>query len=374
MDRVFIGWGYASREWWPLVRLEWGGCTGGERSSVRRRLGPTGRVRSRRGAGFSSRIQVRSRTCYETPAVSRPWKWGGGRSGTALSSSAGRAPSPVQQDRRHPHGRQRETDPRDREQGEGGELDRQALALLIVEAPGLGGHPAAGEPPGVRPVVDPRQGEAHQEHHHRPLPELRGHRRGPAPAPVDDERGEQAEDASRRPDRGRAASQVREQETHRPGDAEHHERARRAVDFGDGGAEVPDPHQVEEDVQQSAVEIDRGEERPPPALPPRQPAGHSELVEGARPGRENREEAVEAEDLPGLERQRRDVKDHAARDDEGDEIEAPPEPALDGRSVAEEPGPPRPAERAFLLVDADQLPALRADHRALGLPDHYGPA
>src|SRR5438093_12304587 len=156
MDRVFIGWGYASREWWPLVAVGWGGFNGGERASVRRRLGPTGRVGSRRGAGFSSRIQVRSRTCYETPAVSRPWKWGGGRSGTALSRSAGRAPSPVQQDRRHPHERQHEADPRDREQGEGGDLDRQALALLVVEAHRLGGHPPAGEPPGLRPVLDPR--------------------------------------------------------------------------------------------------------------------------------------------------------------------------------------------------------------------------
>ena len=190
-----------------------------------------------------------------------------------------------------------------------------------------------------------------------------------APA-VHDQRGEQSEDAARGADRGRAGREVRDQEARRAGEAEDDERARRTVDLDHGGPEVPDPHQVEEDVEQAAVEVDGGEDRPPPALVPRHSARHAELVERAHPGREEREHAAHLEDRLGLEHECGDVEHDAGGADERDQVDPVAEQALELGRPAVESRSPRAAERAAWLAHADELPALRADHRTLRPAQH----
>ena len=57
-------------------------------------------------------------------------------------------------------------------------------------------------------------------------------------------------------ERTKPATPPAREDDHEPGGAE---------ELLDRGRELADPQQVEDDVEQAAVEIDRGDERPPPA-------------------------------------------------------------------------------------------------------------
>jgi hypothetical protein len=91
------------------------------------------------------------------------------------------------------------------------------------------------------------------------------------------------------PTLGVVRDEVRDEEPDRAGDHEDDERARRSIRVFDRRSEISNPHHVEEDVEQTTMEEDRGEQRPPPMLAPRDTTGHAELIERTRARRQDRE-------------------------------------------------------------------------------------
>src|SRR5467141_2164307 len=77
------------------------------------------------------------------------------------------------------------------------------------------------------------------------------------------------------------ADQVREREPEHARRGVDDDEARAAEELLDRGRELTHPEHVEDDVEQAAVEVDAGEERPPPAGRPRGRARHAEPDEGA---------------------------------------------------------------------------------------------
>src|SRR5438132_8242611 len=265
-------------------------------------------------------------------------------------------------DEREPNARHREE-----RQHHAQDHRRAPFAALPKRAHAGRRQPATGEAARMGPVVDRRHHEAHHEHDQRPLPDLRGERRMADPAPIDDQGGQEAEDRARGADGGMPGDRIGDQESDHPRDVEDHERTRRPPVLHHGGAEISDPEHVEEDVEQRAMQVDRGQQRPPPVLRPGQSTRHPELIERARAGRQDVEKAARMENRVGLERQRGDVEHDACADDDAHQIEPPPDETLQPGTVAIEAGIPGAAERALLLADRDELAAARADHRALSL-------
>ena len=159
------------------------------------------------------------------------------------------------------------------------------------------------------------------------------------------------EDEARHPARG--------EDDHEPGGAE---------ELLHRGSELAHPQEVEDDVEQAPVEIDGGEERPPPARPPRRLAGHAERHERAGSGREQVERApgrcTAARGRAGWTRRRPTTHTIVtARAKSSRPISRRGE-----RAEAPQPGPPRPAVEADRGVHAVELAARVAEAGAGALP------
>src|SRR5213076_3099054 len=99
----------------------------------------------------------------------------------------------------------------------------------------------------------------HDEQEQRPLPVLlQDHPPEDAPAlpAVGDDRAEEPEDRARCTDREPYAERVGDDEARDARDREDDDEPRGPVDL-DGGAELADPEDVEQNVEQPAVEVDR---------------------------------------------------------------------------------------------------------------------
>src|SRR4030095_7752745 len=150
---------------------------------------------------------------------------------------------------------------------------------------------------------------------------------------------------------------------------EDHDEARPAEGLLDRRRELSDPEQVEEDVQQAAVQIDRGEERPPEARGPGDRAGEAEPDERAVAGREHVERVAGPERGAGIQQDRGDVERDAYDGDRPREVEPAHQPTDPG-AEAPEAWAARPAVKAFGGVHPVELAAAVAEARARSLPEH----
>ena len=162
----------------------------------------------------------------------------------------------------------------------------------------------------------------------------------------------------------------------RTGAEPHHARGRvddhhpaRPVQLTHFGSQLPDPHHVEDDVQQTAVQPGCAQQRPPAAvLEHRLRAGRAENKQTLERWRQNPEQAAaHGNAAPG---ERDDVHDRAQPGDEGDEAEIMSE-ASERRREAEQRRVPAAAVIALLVLDADQVSARHADDGAGRLPPEH---
>ena len=174
------------------------------------------------------------------------------------------------------HGRQN----RQHRQREADDGDEDVIDLFRVQRIEEPPHEvAAHKSPGVGPVVDARHDEAEHAHGQRPTQGLRT-------APSSSRRAFRSTQAHRaaqrstptRPpsDRRRPAAAAEAQDTAPPPNwrqnpatpADHidDDHAARTVQLAHAGRQLPDPHEVEDDVQQAAVQPRRAEHRPPAAV------------------------------------------------------------------------------------------------------------
>ena len=147
-----------------------------------------------------------------------------------------------------------------------------------------------------------------------------------------------------------------------------HERPRGPVDLGRDGTEVSNPHYIENDVQQSAMQVDSREECPPPAQLPCDTTRHPELVECTATRRQQRHQTSGGGDRFRLQQQGHRVEADTGNHNQRDEVEMAPHETLEHRRPPEQAGPPRATEGTLRLVDPDELVAVRADDRPLRLP------
>src|SRR5437867_2443148 len=252
-------------------------------------------------------------------------------SGSVTASRAERGPD-----------REPEPDQRQDDGDHGEQLVQPSLVAMLGEREREAGEKPAEEPAPVGPVVHTLHEEAEGKEHEGPLSVLAQHHpaEDTASLPTKGHDGpEQAEDGAGRANREGNADHVRDDE---PGDArdrEDDDEARGPVQLLDGGTELADPEDVEDDVKDAAVQVDRGEEGPPAALGPREAAGHSERVQSPAGGREQ----IEA---PGSEHRER-IEDEAP-DIQGD---ADRSHRVREAPVAEELGE-RPAEAPHSRVSS----------------------
>ena len=171
-----------------------------------------------------------------------------------------------------------------------------------------------------------------------------------------------------------AAGDRAEQESANAGDRVDDHRAARAVHLRRGGAELPHPQHIEQDVEEAPVQPGRADDGPPaPVDEHGDGAAGAQQEQALHARRQQREEALHA-DAPAREQQRRDVQGRAAPHDQRDEPEVAAEPAQE-RSKAPQTGIAAAAGQASLVTHAHQGPARGADDRTAGLAcEHQGSA
>src|SRR5579871_396013 len=125
------------------------------------------------------------------------------------------------------------------------------------------GDKSAGEAAGMRPVVDAAHEKTHHEHRDGPRPGLTADNARPRSAAVVHQRAEQSHDGGRCAQRLRGPDEAAQQKTRDARDRVDDDHPPGAVKLGDRGSELPNPEQIEPDVQQAAVEPRRAERRPP---------------------------------------------------------------------------------------------------------------
>ena len=146
-----------------------------------------------------------------------------------------------------------------------------------------------------------------------------------------------------------------------PGHGEDDEKAERPEQLADHRPELPHPEHVEEDVQQSPVQVDRRDHRPPVPLHHHgDHPGHAEH-QGRVPARRQKAEQVEAaEDRPGIHRQADDVENDPHRGDQAGEVDGQPQLAEPGGEPPH-PGPDLAAKGTAGFGAAYQLVAPGAE-------------
>ena len=147
-------------------------------------------------------------------------------------------------------------------------------------------------------------------------------------------------------------------ETAGPGYGEYDEQAERPEQLADHRPELPHPEHVEEDVQETPVQVDRRDHRPPvPLHHHRHDPGHAEL-QGSSPARGQKPEQVEgAEDRPRIHRQSDDVENDGHRRDQAGEVDGQPQLA-EPRGEPPHPGLHLAAKGTARFGAAYQLVAL----------------
>src|SRR5215813_13932383 len=262
--------------------------------------------------------------------------------------------------------------------GEGeGRPGQNAVAALLRPFVGWAEHEgrkeAADESARVPPVVHAgTRDETQHEEDDGPrtvLPEHCGAEEAAAPPAVPHHGGEEAEDGAGCAHRERSAHKAREQEADDPARREDDDGPRTSVDLFDIGNELTHPKQVEEDVQQAAMQVDGREHGPPVSLLPWEGARHAQDIQGLVARGQEVEDAALRKDGARVERERRDVGDDRDDRHEPREIEAPDQ-APDALTVAPEPGIPTAAVEAHRRVHAVQLAAGVAGARSGALAEH----
>ena len=225
----------------------------------------------------------------------------------------------------------------------------------------------------MAPVVDVEAGKkAQDEDDEGPRAVLLEHglaEEPPALAAVVDHGPEEPEDGARGAEGVGDADEIRENEAQGAAHREDHDEARMAEDLLDIGGHLANPEQVEDQMEEAAVQVNGGEDCPPAALAPRLRARHAEMLEGEAARGEEVEGATRAEEAAGVEEERCDVGCHGHDGDEPREVQAA-HPASEAGGEAPQAGIPPPAVEAGGRVRAVELAAGVAEDRPRPLPEH----
>lgn len=245
---------------------------------------------------------------------------------------------------------------------EGDEDGDAAFAVLRVGDEGLRGEPAADEAAEVRPVVDAAHEEAHDKEQNGPLPYLPGHKGGDVGflvATVHDERGKKSENRAGRAHCGIAGNEVGEDKTDRPCDRVDDKIARGAKEMPHIRAELPNPHHIEQDVEEATVQVSRGQYAPPRRVA----ICHAEHDQGALARAEHAEKPTGHRQRGfEIEQQADGVQGNASGGDQGEDVDATAEQPVQRGAESPKIGLIRAAMRAAFLVGVDEIAATRADH------------
>ena len=233
---------------------------------------------------------------------------------------------------------------------------------------------ASRETAGVREVVDARHHHAHHTQDDGIPDGFTANEMASGSPAVVYERAEKTEDRRRRAKRVAGAAEQRQrrhvgtgeraqQKSARARHRENNHHAARAVHIGHHGPEVADPHHVEHNVQQAAMQPARAEDRPPSAgEKDRHGAAGAEQDDARGTGHQKRESAADDDQIASRHQQLDDVQRAAHPDHELDEPEIVAE-TPEQRRKAPQPRIPAPAVEASVVAHADQRSARRADDR-----------
>src|SRR5215467_6503282 len=220
------------------------------------------------------------------------------------------------------------------------EAIRTLLGSLVDRSDHEGGEESAEEAARVAPVVHPgSRDQSENEEDERPRAVLAQHGRAEeaaAASSVPDHGGEETKDGPRGAHRIRRSHQIGDEEAHHSAHCEDDHGARLSVHLLDVGHELAHPEQVEQDMEQAAVEVDGGEHGPPVSLLPRDCARHAERGEGAPARGEDVEDARSPDGGARVEGEGGDVGDHGHHSDQSREVE-PADQAPDTRPESPQP-------------------------------------